>query len=114
MKVILKFLQTYEAELFSHLIINEDWRNDAEKSALHPRNKLHFRIYSKRNINRKLLTTKTISTVFMNIFPLIKLVIYVFNVIFCFIFDKNGIQYMASYQIFAFTLKRSSKSQFVT
>ncbi len=38
MKVILKFLQTYEAELFSHLIINEDWRNDAEKSALHPRN----------------------------------------------------------------------------
>ncbi len=102
-KVILKFLQTYEAELFSHLIIikkkswasnqqiriisegscdTEDWSNDAEKSALHHINKLHFRIYSKINKNRKLLTTKTISTVFMNIFPLIKLVIYVFTLFF--------------------------------
>ncbi len=24
----------------------EDWSNDAEKSALHHRNKLHFKIYS--------------------------------------------------------------------
>jgi len=26
----------------------EDWRNDAENSALHHRNKLHFNIYSNR------------------------------------------------------------------
>jgi len=26
----------------------EDWSNDAEKSALHHRNKLHLKIYSKR------------------------------------------------------------------
>ncbi len=26
----------------------EDWSNDAEKSALHHRNKLHFKIYSKQ------------------------------------------------------------------
>ncbi len=26
----------------------EDWRNDAENSALHHRNKLHFKIYSNR------------------------------------------------------------------
>ncbi len=26
----------------------EDWRNDAENSAFHHRNKLHFKIYLKR------------------------------------------------------------------
>ncbi len=28
----------------------EDWSNDAENSALHHRNKLHFKIYSNRNL----------------------------------------------------------------
>ncbi len=28
----------------------EDWSNDAENSALHHRNKLHFKIYSNRKI----------------------------------------------------------------
>ncbi len=28
----------------------EDWSNDAENSALHLRNKLHFKIYSNRKV----------------------------------------------------------------
>ncbi len=32
----------------------EDWSNDAENSALHHRNKLHFKIYSSRKQLSKL------------------------------------------------------------
>ncbi len=29
----------------------EDWSNDAENSAVHPRNKLHFKIHSNRKLS---------------------------------------------------------------
>ncbi len=32
----------------------EDWSNDAENSALHHRNKLHFKIYSDKKQSNKL------------------------------------------------------------
>ncbi len=77
------FLQKYEAaHLFSTLIIirnvswvalehirmisegscdTEDWSNDAENSAAHHRNKLHFTIYSNR---KKIFHNFTVFTVF--------------------------------------------------
>ncbi len=45
-------------------MISEDWSNDAENSALHHRNKLHFKIYYNRKQLFEIIIIFDILTVF--------------------------------------------------
>ncbi len=60
----------------------EDWRNDAENSALHHKNKLHIKIYSNRKQILTIVIISQYNTIFTVFFDQINTDSVCFNLIF--------------------------------